>query len=325
MAKRRQKNIELERQLSKRKMIFRVVSMVVAVAIVLAVGIGIWTVQDGRWIMRYDGGRVATTDFRTVFYLGFQNDPMAREVALESTQSIIALRDRAIYHNVDFTPEERANFEFDAEMMRNQLIMNQGFDSIPFVSNARLAELFYTEPLSERLKDIYFPTYNVDEDEIAPLLEEYLEEMLYRHLDLQVYILILDDLEEMEEAYSMIGTVDFEDIMRQFSPGMDEDSEVEAESAVEFSDWITDPEDREHLLGLEAGEYSRIIEWHEDGITLYFLFHAISREDPDPDAAAEDFRERFINERRDESFFDLVMEWVEEANFVVNRRGYNTV
>jgi len=320
MAKRKQKNAELERQLKQRKTIFRIISILVAAAIVVAIGIGAWTVQDSRWILRYDGGRIATSDFRAIFHVGFESHPMAREAAMGTVQHIVALRDKAIYHNVDFTADERALAEAEAQ----QIIWMQGLPD-NFITVPRLAELFFTEPLIERLTDIYVPAHSIDidEEEFAPMLEEYLEEELYRHLDLQVLILILDELEEAEEAHSLIGTMDFEDIIRQFTPGLDEDADVPTTSAIDFSGWIDDPEDREYLLSMQAGEYSRIVEWTDGEMPLYFLFHAVSREEPNPDTAAESFRENFIEARREEIFADLVESWVEEANFVVNRRGYN--
>jgi len=331
MAKRKQKNVEVERQLKKRRMIFRLISIFVAAGIVAAIGIGIWVVQDSRWIMRYDGGRVSTNDFRAIHDIFFGGDPapQSREGAIEILQQIIALQDRAARHNVGFTAEERENAAMSANWnIRFDAQMQFGFDVVPYISDERLGELFFMDPLLARLMDIYVPTYILDEEEIAPLLEAYLEENLDRYLDLQVHILILEEFEEAEEAHGLIGTMDFEEIIRLFTPGIEEDfaedEEIPTTDAVQFSNWIDDPDDKAHLLGLQPGEYSRIVEWYGDGMLLYMLFHAVSREEPDPEVAEASFRENLIDSGRDTVFDDLVVGWVEEANFRINTRGYNT-
>jgi len=329
MAKRKQKNVELERQLKQRKMIFRVVSIVIAAVIVFAIGFGAWSVQDRRWVLRYDGGRVATNDFRAINDIFFGGNPLAREAALESLQQIVTLRNRAMHHNADFTPEEREDAEAQVNWnIRTMNIMELGFDPVPYITDERLAELFVTSPLVGRLMDIYLPVnaVDVDEDEFAVLLESYLEDALYRHLDLQVHMLMLFDREEIEEAYELVGNVDFEDIMRQFVPGAEEEDELETISLIQVIDWFdAQPEDREYLLSLDAGDYTHIIELHDGGMDFFFIFYAVSREEPDPDAAAESFREDHIQALREDLFNDLVEEWTEESNFRVNRRGYNSV
>jgi len=326
MAKRKQKNVELERQMKQRKMIFRMVSIAVALVVVLAVGIGIWTVQDSRWILRYEGGRVAVNDFRAKFDLRYGSDPMARDMALEDTKFAITVRDRAIAHGVDFTAEERAAAEADVNDIRQSGIMNNGFDSMHFIDDSRVAELFFIDSLIERLTDIYVPAYNVDEEEFAAELEEYLTENIYMYMNMMVQFLITEEREEIEEAYALLGTIDFEEIVRQFTEGLEYDTEIDPMSALELADWFQfEQEDRDDLFALETGEYSRIIEWVEEEESLYFLFHMISREEPDMDEIAADYREDFINTRRDIAFNEIVDQWIEDANFTINQRGYNTI
>ena len=326
MAKRKKQNIEIERQVKQRKTIFRVVSIAVAAVIVLAVGAGIWTVQDSRWIMRYEGGRVAVSDFRAVLDIGFRNDPAAREAALGSVQAIVAMRDRAIYHGVDLTPEERAHSIAIASERRQERIELFNFDTIRYISNARLGELIFTEPLVDRLKEIYIPTYEIDEDEFAELMEEYVSEEIYRYMDLQVQTILTETREDIEEAYSLLGTVDFEDLVRQFTEGFEEDSEVEPVLAMEFVDMFEfDPDDRKHLLYLEAGEYSRIMRGVVEGLEFFFIFRMVSREEPDLVTLTAELREEFVELRRSEIFDELVADWIEAANFTINQRGYDRV
>jgi len=331
MAKRKQQNVELERQLKQRKMIFRMISILVAAVIVFAIGFGIWTVQDSRWVFRYDGGRVSANDFRAVFDIHWQSNPQARDIALQNLQQIVTLHDRAEYHGVDFTPEEREQAIQDANWeIRMERTFQWGFDPFTYISDERLAELFFIGPLIERLMDIYIPAANVtyDEEEFAQLLEVYLEEELHRHLDLQVMPLILETREEIEEAYSLIGTMGFDEIIHQFIPGIDEDDELTM-SAVDLAAWMEhQPEDMEYILDMQPGDYTRIIvltdEWDEE-FSLYMLLHAVSRVEPDAAAAEANFREEHIEEIRGDIFSTMLLEWVDEANFRLNRRGYNAV
>ena len=326
MAKRKQQNLEIERQVKKRKLLFRTVSAIVAAVIVVAVAVGIWTVQDSRWLMRYDGGRVAVRDYRALMDFWFENNPMWHDMAINTAQAITVVRDRATMHNVDFTPEERTAAEQEMREIRESMRAEFGWDVFHYITDARMAELFETDPLVERLMNIYVPVYNVDEAEFAEALEEHLGDAIYEHMNMQVLMVLTETREEIEEAYELIGTMDFEDIVRQFTEGLGEDDEIEPVSALVFADWFEfEPEDRENLFGLAVGEYSRIIEWIEEEDSLYFLFKMVSREEPDVSAITADFREDFIEGRRRGAFDDLVMEWIEAANFTMNRRGLNTL
>ena len=337
MAKRKQQNLEIERQLQKRKQIFQVIALAVVALLVVIVCVNIWIIRDRRWVMSYDGGRVATSDFRAVFDLEMQGspDPAARAAALGSLQQIIALIDRAEYHGVALTPEEREEAEEGMDAWRQFERQNWGFDIMGYISNARLAELFTTGPLVQRLIDIYVPveSVDVDEAEFAELFEEYIAENIYNHMNMQVLILDTFTLEDIEEAYALVDTMDFEDIVMQFVEGFgDEEEEVMPEPMPimnllgHLDDMGLSSEDREHLLYLEAGEVSRIIAFYEDGEPIFYLLvKMVSREEPDLDAVEADFRSDYIDERRHERFVELVEQWTEEANFVVNERGYNSV
>ena len=334
MAKRKQQNLEIERQMQQRKKVYQVVSLIVAAVIIVAVSASLWTFRDRQTVLRYDGGRVATSDFRAVWTLHnqFQGNPAAREAALDSTKAIVALRDRAIYHGVDLTPEEREEAVQNMADWRQWERGNNGFDIMGFISNERLAELFTTEPLNERLLEIYVPYYNVDEEELAELVEEHIEENYHYGMDLQVLFVSLLSWEEIEEAESLIGTMDFAEIVRQFTEDLDEESEINTMSLTGLIPVLEgmgiSPEDLEYLLEMEEGDYSHIItvmDFDFTGEPVYVIFHMASISEVDVDAVTEEIKEVLVQVRRDEIFFDMVLEWVEEANFTVNQRGYNSL
>ena len=341
MAKRKQQNLEIERQVKHRKLVYRIVTLGIAAIIVVGIIIGIWTVQDRRWIMRYDGGRVATADFRIMFDHNWQGEAAARDAALRSLQAIVALRDKAIYHDVDFTPEERAMADAMAEQIRSEWFWPEhGGDLIRYIDNRRLGELFHTTPLIERLTDIYVPEHSIeiDEEEFAEMWENYIEFSIYNHMDLQVQFLTAESEEEMAEIMEMLETMTFEEAYREQVDWLEEDEDVPTlaltgtgpESLLgQLNQMGLMPDDREFLLYMEPGEISHPItvwDFEVTGEPLFIIFYMVSRDDEvDLNEVEAGFRAEIVAERRSDIFFDLVMEWVEEANFVINQRGYNTV
>ena len=332
MAKRKHQNLEIERQLKHRRKIYQAVAFVVAAVIIMAVSASLWAYRDRQTVLRYDGGRVATTDFRAVWHLEWQNNPAAREAALGSVKSIVALRDRAIYHNVDFTPEERSEAVQSMADWRQFEINNNGFDVMGYISNERLAELFNVGPLHERLLDIYVPHYDVDLEELAELVEEHIEENYHYGMDLQVQILQLSSREEAEEAESLLGTMDFDDLVRQFTEWLEDDMDMPPTASLvslvpDLEGLAISPEDLEYLFNMEEGEYSHIVELmdFEFGIPVYVIFKMESISEADTDAVTEEMKEALIRVRREEIFVALVQDWVEEANFTINQRGYNSI
>jgi len=331
MAKRKHQNLEIERQLKQRKRVSQVVALVVAAVILVAIGVGIWTIQARRWVLRYDGGRVATADFRAILDMEFGGNPQAREAALGSLQQIVTLMNRAEQHGIALTPEEREESEAMAESWRQSISWETGgFDAIGYIDNSRIAELFSTGTLAVQLMDLYVPDYDVDEEEFNEIFEEYIETGIYGHMDMHVLDLFVATYEEIEEAYSMLETHSFEDILIQFSPHRyPEGEEIEPTPLSDPFGELTNmgffEEDIEHVLNLEAGEVSRIIMLNDADGPIWVLIKMVSRVEPDMDEALNSRRELHILERRNEIFVSMVEEWTEEANFRVLERGYNSV
>jgi len=340
MANRKQENLKIERDLKSRKLVARVIALVVALALLGAIGFGIWAAQDARWLMRYDGGRVAVADFTVVHQLHFQNEPGAHQAALHSLQAVVALIDRAETHGVGLTAEERIEAEAAAQSQREWQIMMHGPGATFPISNARMAELFTVEAVSARLMDIYVPTYELVEEDFAEMWENYKENNLHDHYDIEVMLLVLEDADAMQEAYSLVGTTDFADIVRQFNEWIEEDDDVDVIPLTGqdgllgmIEQMMLSPEDREMLLELQPGEVSPIIplfEWDQatgNIESFEVLVYVVSRDDEiDLDEIEADLRARVIESRRFEMFNDLVInEWVDEANFVINQRGFDRI
>jgi len=335
MAKRKQQNLEIEKQLKNRKRLFSVVAVAILAVVIAATAIGIWTVQDARWIMRYDGGRVASSDFSAVWLLHGENQAWARPAALDFLQEVTVIRDRAIYHGVDFTREERQDAELTATGWREQMQLENGWDIVHYISDARMAELFNTIPLMDRLMDIYEPTFPIDEEEFAEMFEAYVEVNLHNHMDIQILALMSLDYEDINEAYAQLGEVDFRDLMRQYMDWLAEDDELETDPLTGpmgllpvFEQMALMPDDREFLLEMQPGEFSHIITTMnlDTGEIIYIIVHVVSRDDEvDLSDVEAELREDMMFEGRSTAFAARIETWIEEANFVINQRGYNRV
>ena len=163
---------------------------------------------------------------------------------------------------------------------------------------------------------------------------------MHNHWDVEVMFLALEDMDLMQEAYAQVGTVDFADIVREHSEWLEDDDEVEIHQLTGptgllgmLEEMMLSAESREALLEMEAGEVFGPVVLHDwDQMTgnvspFEIMIYIVSRDDEIVLSEVEtDLRERMINARRADVFNDLVIEdWVEEANFRINQRGYDTV
>ena len=339
MANRKQQNLEIERKLKKNKLFYRGIAIVIAALILAGIGLGVWIAQDSRWVLRYDGGRVAAADFRAILDIEFEGlwqhpSPMARAAAMDALQARVALIDRANALGLGFTAEERADAEATMQEWRERDFTHPDFgDIIRYISTSRMADLFHTEPLVDRLMDHYVPAAGIaiDQEEFDEIFASHVEDNYYDHMDVRMQLVVFDSLEEAEEAYEAVGTMDFEALVRQFNPWIEDDVEIEisplmgAEGLMHvLHDMGMSEEDYEHLMGLGLGETSHIVELFDFnfGMPMYVLFYVVSIDEFDLDEVAAGLRADMVEERRNEVFRDYVMQWVEEANFRINRRGY---
>ena len=334
MSKRKQQNLEIEQKLQKQKKIYQLVALAVAALIVVVICFNIWAARDRRWVLYYDGGRVATSDFRAIFDLEMEGNPAAREAALGSLQQIIVVLNQAEYHGVTMSQEDFDEAVEGMEDLRQwRRSMTNNVDTIRYITNERLAMLFNAPLLAEQLMDIYVPAeeIDVDEEEFAENMEEYFETNIYNYMEMEVYFLFNESREAVDEAYELIGTTDFAELVERFGDDHDPETGVVPvplpQPLAVFTNLGLSDEDREHLLNLEVGEVSHIVEvpGGDEFPNAYMLVKMVNRVDPDRDEITANMRAGYIDTRRNEAFFELVEQWVIDANFTVNQRGYNSV
>ena len=306
------KNREIERARKQQRRLFSIVASVVALIIVAAIAWGIWDTQSRRWIMRFDGDRISTSDF--LYLTGGSSDPAVKDQALESLVQILTILDRAEQNNVGINDEELAEFAMVAEWMHNGLV--------PFITPERAGEfLAATEPqlgllLLNRLRDIYAPADDVEVDEAA--FAAYIEEE--RDNFVNVMYVLIEESEDAAAALAQVGTVPFEDIIAEFDQIFGGDVHITSVPQL-VNDYDLTQEQREALLALPTGEVSGLMTVPDGWLEGYYILVYLESRTSD-----EEIRDIFIDIQRWDLMGEIVEGWVREANdnkVTINQRAFN--
>jgi hypothetical protein len=318
---RKVRNKEIERQKKSRSRLFAGIAVLALVVFVAAVSWVVWDTQNRNWILRFEGERIHTNEFR--LFMG-GDSPEARQGALDALIERLTLIHRAEQYGAGLSDEEREFWGWFVEMQ---------WGENPLASSERIGELTAAVmgEIWERLMDIYVPEMFVmiDEDQLAVDLAEYKEANFTNYLKLDLMYVIFEDREEAEAAHARIlaGEADFYEIFREYTPWYEEDMDLDA-GIMTVHNFIEEamlgPVDSEMLLALQAGEISGLIEWGADfGLENYLLVYAVEREEPNEDEIARSFREGHILSERNRMLLGLVPQWIEQASFTVNTRALN--
>jgi hypothetical protein len=318
---RKVRNREIERQKRSRNRLFAGIAILALLIVAAAVSWVVWDTQNRNWILRFEGQRIPTNEFR-VFMGG--DSPEARQDALNALVERLTLIHKAEEHGVGLTDDEKAFWAWLVEMQwgENHLVPMERMGEF---TAAVMGEIW------ERLMDIYIPDMFVViiEDQFAVELAEYLEANLDSYVQMDVLYVMIDDREEAEDARARLlaGEVDFYDIYREFTSWYEEGTDID-ENAMPVQTFVEEamlgPSEAEMLMALQTGEVSELIEWGADfGMESYLLIYAINREEPDEEEVARNYRERHILTERSTMLMTLVPQWIEQANYTVNTRALN--
>jgi hypothetical protein len=136
-----------------------------------------------------------------------------------------------------------------------------------------------------------------------------------------------DDAEEAESVRERLdsGEIDFEYIVREQSPWLEEEDELPIFSVHEFIEEIMfDEEITAGLLAMQAGELSDFIPWGEEfGLEYQILVYVVSREEPDDDEIERSLRRDRIDGERHAMMMSLVPQWIDQADFTLNKRAFD--
>ncbi|MCL1878430.1 MAG: hypothetical protein FWF80_06200 [Defluviitaleaceae bacterium] len=328
--KRKQKNLEIERSKKQRSLVVKSIFAIIALAVLGASGLWIWSWLDGRTIMHFHGERVAESDFHFVTLMsemeGVQPSEESHAFALESLVQTLMLLQRGEMHGLSVSDEDMTMLEEQAAGFRQQMQWHP--TRLNFISDRRIAEIWSAEPMYDLLMDVYLPDFELSAEELAELEEdvaEHLEEVRIFLVDREVKFAAAHNTEwhEFEMAVSAYneGDMDFDALIREIS--IYYEGEIEAVDFWEFFDehelWRMDEWDE--LLEYDEGETSHVFAVDE----MLFIMHVVSAE-LDEEAVADEeyhFREHRVRSERVAIFNEMIEEWTDAAfdNVVTNDRA----
>ena len=320
----RRRNKDMERRRKQQRQVMRLAFGALMALVVFAVVWLIWDIQNRRWIMTFEGDRIAVTDYR--LFLSFAGGNS--DAAMHELKTTLTVMNRANIHGVGATLEELVEMEGFAAMFRQFGVQNDGFDTWYFINDRRIAELLAPqEYVMHRLLDIYVPTAPISEAELAEATAEYVAENLDNYADIET-LFIVASAENMEQVLYLLslGEQSFEEILREYSllAPPDEDDELETTSMDDLMWQLSlPPESVNQIISLQEGEISTVVETAFDDVLL--IAYIYSREDADIAEVEENFRERFEFQARVEIFHEIVEGWVNNANYSINHRVQNAI
>ena len=319
MASRKQQNKAIERKNKNQRRITAIITGAVLLVVLLAIAWVAWDVQSRRWVMTFEGTRIATSDLQIMEWLvntsweGVHMDirvPDHRDAVLSTLVNTLTIMHRADRHGIGVNAQD---IEDGLPMM--------AMTGLPENYHRRAVELWAAfNVLPERLTSHYFPDYAPD----AVVLAEYMDANRNRYANTTVIYITSQDGDVLEEIAAMVAAGDldgvehFEELIREYSMWYFEGEEITTSSIVGLINEFEIFHESDALLGLPEGAVSHVVEiWPE----MFMLMYIVERTDAE-DSAIE---ESFMQQRRNAQFSELMEEWVENANYRPHQRTLNSL
>ena len=333
----KKRNLEIERKLSQRRVTSTIIMFVIIGVILAGLVFQIWSVQNRRWVMRFEGERVATSDFRFLTFMEHDNE----ESALNLLKMVTLLEQRGERHGVGLTSEEREMTTIIGNSTRWNVIDQYGVDRINFITDERIGEIFAVlDFVYPRLLDVYVPTYTPSGAEFEEELAIYLLTAPNIHAQTEAIVIARDSAEELESVREMalLGEMSFAELEAQYNmfgfiaseeeglAGTQTQSTGDIVRARGLIDWMGNisPE-AEIILGLQEGEISPVMRVPDMFVgEVYIIVYMQSRTEATEEEIIESFTERFALSRRYEIFFEMLEQMVEYSDITINHRVYAT-
>lgn len=320
MQSRKNRNLEIERQKKQKQRIFTIVLSVLVAAAALAVCYGIWDTINRRTIMTFEGNRIATSDFRFMNVL--QASP---EMAKEDLIQTLTILHHADMHGITVSSDTQAELMAQAAEFRaqNQHMIPGG---LGFISNERIAELFSAGDLAQQLLEVVELDYAVDDDEIAQMFADFVDENREMLEDVHVQFAASTDMQAMTQGLARLeDDGDFDAFVREYSMFYPEEGiepfliwELSEEHHHLWGDIESWELFNEEVMSLPAGEFSGIVP--SDG--FFYVFNVTSRE-LNYEELEENFRAQELENARNAAIIELFDLWAAQAEYTVNMRAFN--
>jgi len=315
---RKKRNVEIERQKKRQRRSLMGIMFAIGLVIILAIAWVAWDAQSRRWILTFDGERIATGDMRffmdTFTLFGMEDE--AKEMAREELLNALTLMNRAEMHGVGLTAEERTQLEEEFADQVQWMGAN-------YISVARVAELFGVGPLQQRLMEIYVPEddFTPDPVEFAAGLIEYIDNNAHGYSTYDVQYIVFNDPTEAATVFGMVNDYDFEELIREHSIYYSEEWGITTMDVRQMIEdfWVGD-EDAEILMGLQEGQ-SHMVQLDE----YFVIVQMHDRSEADVTIMEENFRTNFATSRRAEIFSDYIQSWRDATEYTFNDRALDSL
>jgi hypothetical protein len=310
MESRKIRNREIEKAKRNRKRVGTTIFTLVIIAAACFLVYMIWDNINRRTIMTIEWAEiglgqtsVATSDFR-FFYMSQEAGDEAADNAMDELLARLTLLERANYHNLSLTSEERTMLLEEAATVREM----HPPGTLGFISNGRIADLWSADFLIPQLMEIYSQDIELDEEDFAERLAEHMEIQLPWVADMYIKYVASVDPAELENAFT------------EYAYEADELEPIEFWEFVQSLEMTWEQADL--IIELEVGEVAELIEIH--GVFYSVLMYSRTFDPEIIEEMENDFRTDFENSARSMNFFEEHFSaWRESFSHTVNNRAFN--
>jgi len=265
-----------------------------------------------------------------------QNEEM-RQTAVDGMLRTLVVLDRAERHGLSISAEEKAEFEERAAGMRDTFTM-MGIN-IRSTSDKRMVDfmsvgdLFEKEqmwpgPLFSLVMEHYVSDREPDQADLDEHLEGLRDDIIEAAREKNFRYIANESWDSLWDAWNEFNDEEagFSELMRRYhEPQFDEFEEPIDnplglwDFVMQFEAWdhwqtINEMQEGEISMPMQFGELSFIVEMYESVV-----------DEERVEEITLSVAEGFINEFREDAFFDLIEQWVSEANYQLNERALSRI
>ncbi|MCL2577026.1 MAG: hypothetical protein FWE27_03115 [Defluviitaleaceae bacterium] len=339
MESRKKRNQQIERKKRAERRIGTAIVVVIIAMITVGIAYAVWDTMNRSTVMTFNGERVPTSDFRYFHAMSGaepQNEEM-RQTAVDGMLRTLVVLDRAERHGLSISAEEKAEFEERAAGMRDTFTM-MGIN-IRSTSDKRMVDfmsvgdLFEKEqmwpgPLFSLVMEHYVSDREPDQADLDEHLEGLRDDIIEAAREKNFRYIANESWDSLWDAWNEFNDEEagFSELMRRYhEPQFDEFEEPIDnplglwDFVMQFEAWdhwqtINEMQEGEISMPMQFGELSFIVEMYESVV-----------DEERVEEITLSVAEGFINEFREDAFFDLIEQWVSEANYQLNERALSRI